>query len=121
MISMDKKYKTRDGRDVRILCVDGPSDECPVIGIVLGAGGVAYWGVDGRKVAGVFPGAREDNDLVEVKPKYVRWVNVYRHEFSDGIYFGDAFENKEICDSCASDNHKRIACIRIEFEEGEGL
>lgn len=25
-ISMDNKYRTRDGRDVRLLCVDGPSE-----------------------------------------------------------------------------------------------
>jgi hypothetical protein len=30
---MNKKYKTRDGRDVRLLCIDGPG-EYPVIGII---------------------------------------------------------------------------------------
>lgn len=33
MISMDKKYKTRDGRDVRILCTDAPGDY-PVVGLI---------------------------------------------------------------------------------------
>src|SRR3546814_10724027 len=33
MISMDKKYRTRDGRDVRILCTDAPG-HAPVIGYI---------------------------------------------------------------------------------------
>ena len=34
MISMNKKYRTRGGQDVRVLCVDGPNDVFPVIAIV---------------------------------------------------------------------------------------
>lgn len=34
MIEMGKKYQTRDGRAVRILCVDGPHPTYPVIGVV---------------------------------------------------------------------------------------
>lgn len=33
-ISMDKKYKTRDGRPVRILCVDRKDREYPVVALV---------------------------------------------------------------------------------------
>lgn len=33
MIELGKKYQTRDGRAVRILCVDGPGEQ-PVVGIV---------------------------------------------------------------------------------------
>lgn len=30
-ISLDKKYRTRDGRDVRVLCVDAPLETGPVV------------------------------------------------------------------------------------------
>ena len=33
-ISMDKKYKTRYGREVRVLCIDGPDLAFPVIAII---------------------------------------------------------------------------------------
>lgn len=46
-----------------------------------------------------------------VKPqKHKRWVN---------IYYTNLFEKKEHADDGASSF--RIACIEIEFEEGEGL
>ena len=76
MISMDKKYRTRDGRDVRLLCVDGPEDY-PVIGIVAGdkraecwtSGGLSY--DDGCGIS--------ETDLIEYHEPDIRtiWVNVY--------------------------------------------
>lgn len=38
-ISMDKQYKTRDGRSVRILCVDRNDSEFPVVALVSGSKG----------------------------------------------------------------------------------
>jgi hypothetical protein len=46
MIDINKKYQTRDGRAVRILCVDGPEDQC-VIGIVDGEDGPDTWTIEG--------------------------------------------------------------------------
>ena len=48
-------------------------------------------------------------DIENVPEKLVRWVNVYP----------DAHPSKKDADHCAAAD--RIACIRIEFEEGEGL
>lgn len=36
LISVNKKYKTYDGRDVRVLCVDAPRLEYPVLALVDG-------------------------------------------------------------------------------------
>jgi hypothetical protein len=36
MIDMNKKYRTRDGRQVRILCIDGPKERFSVIAVVDG-------------------------------------------------------------------------------------
>lgn len=43
----DKVYKTRDGRDVRILSLSG-HDDYPVIGIIAGNKGPSAWTADGR-------------------------------------------------------------------------
>lgn len=60
LIQMGKKYKTRDGRDVRILCVDGEMKSHPVVGLI---DGQSYqWPADGKaSLAGCH--------LVEVKEK----------------------------------------------------
>lgn len=73
MISMDKKYRTRDGRDVRILCVDGP-DDAPVVGLI--GRTTASWHLDGRWAHAFTETAY---DLVEHQEPDVRtiWVNVY--------------------------------------------
>ena len=34
MIEMNKKYRTRDGREVRVLCVDNDNDKFPVIAVI---------------------------------------------------------------------------------------
>lgn len=72
MIDMDKKYRTRDGRDVRLLCVDGPGT-FPVVGITDGC--LETWDVDG---------SYNGNDLcvwdlIECHEPDIRtiWVNVY--------------------------------------------
>lgn len=71
-ISMDKKYRTRDGHDVRLLCVDGPGT-FPVVGIADGC--LETWDVDG---------SYNGNDLcvwdlIEYHEPDIRtiWVNVY--------------------------------------------
>lgn len=48
MISMDKKYRTRDGREVVLYCVDAPSD-WPVHGRIIDAHAtsVCAWTADG--------------------------------------------------------------------------
>lgn len=72
-IDMNHKYQTRDGRAVRILCVDGPGDE-PVIGIVEGQEGPDTWTANGEwfkhNVSGNW-------NLVPVPTKHEGWF-VYR-------------------------------------------
>lgn len=118
MISMDKKYKTRDGHDVRILCVDYNS-------IYIGSCVVGTYKVDGDKEflttwsaeGKLWSGRSSGMDLIEVKPRIKRevWINVYPTR-------AYAHPSKEIADSAyfAKD---RIACvpITIEYTEGEGL
>lgn len=120
-ISMDKKYRTRDGHEVRIYAVDGVGC-CAVHGAILqeeitgvrsGQPGkewcVTVWGPDGLHIDSKF-------DLIEVKPRIQRtiWMNVYEDAFFS--YF-----DKESADSTLRPN--RLACIKIEIdcEEGEGL
>ena len=115
MISKDKTYRTRDGREVRIYAIDGRGDY-PIHGAIKTfSGWEAYiWLGNGRAVFN--DETERDTDLIEVKPRIRRtvWLNV----FDEGV---GAFEIK-----CAADtfnSRKRLACVKVEIdcEEGEGL
>lgn len=53
-------------------------------------------------------------NLVNTPQKLTRWLNIY----PDGRYV-HFHETRQEADESA--NNKRIACIKVEFEEGEGL
>jgi hypothetical protein len=112
MISKDKTYRTRDGREVRIYATDG-REYYPIHGAIGQDGGwqINCWTQDG--LHSLRSKYDDSADLIEVKPRIKRtvWLNVF-----DGA-------------TSASDTpiwhgvSKRIACVKIEIdcEEGEGL
>ena len=110
MIDMNKNYETKDGREVRVLCVDAGGEK-PVIALISDVLGRHY--LNGR-YCDTYESA---SDLVEVKPRIKRtiWVNVY----PDTV--GNNYESKESADDSRGSN--RIACVKLEIdcEEGEGL
>lgn len=111
MIDINKKYRTRDGREVRIYAVDGTDDQS-IHGAVKDGHGwtIAAWYGDGVHARSDRNGAR---DLIEVRPRHKRtvWVNVYPDEVF--THHHQHVPNRK----------DRIACIKVEldFEEGEGL
>ena len=52
-----------------------------------------------------------------IKPKIKRWVNVYDPCFSSC----SLWKSREAADNNVIYSNKRVACLEIEFEEGEGL
>jgi len=116
MIDINKTYRTRDGREVRIYATDGGGRN-PIHGSIKDEDGWIFqvWPKSGRYI-------NEDEDyridLIEVRPRHKRtvWLNVYGGDW-------DAYtaESKKDADKNASDD--RIACIKVEldFQEGEGL
>lgn len=115
MIDINKKYQTRDGREVRIYATDG-ADKYPVHGSIKYETGweLFTWQLDGMRI----PGREGGGDLIEVRPRHKRtvWLNVY----GSGVV-PEACSSKERADLAAGCG--RIACIKIEldFEEGQGL
>ena len=122
MIDINKKYRTRDGREVRIYATDGA--EClPVHGAIKWVTGKGWepdiagwrpcsWTKNGKAV----DGEEFSCDLIEVKPRIQRtvWVNV----FPDAMTM---YPDKEKADHYAGS--ARTACVKVEIdcEEGEGL
>jgi hypothetical protein len=110
MIDLKKKYKTRDGRAVKLYTVTANPPYC-VHGAI--ENDLASWTADGHSW-----GTRTEyqEDLLEVKPEIEGWVNIY----STDKQFLYIHETREIADKEAKGS-QRLACIKIKFTEGEGL
>ena len=121
MIDINKKYRTRDGREVRIYATDGGPYQ-PIMGAIsyTSKEGKNWWESARWADDGSYnPYGRETNsDLIEVRPCHKRtvWLNMY----GTGI-IPEVCSSKERADAAAGCN--RIACIKVDldFEEGEGL
>ena len=115
MIDINKTYRTRDGREVRIYATDGGS-RYSIHGAVSMDDGwfPRQWTINGELSQGRL--VPSDHDLIEFRPRHKRtvWVNAYADD-TNSVY-----RTKERADG---DKHLRIACIKVDldFEEGEGL
>ena len=108
--------QTRDGRPVRILATDtlglGDYPAQPILAIVPEDGEpqlLKFW-EDGKFLQGRTPCV---TDLVNVPEKQVRYVNIYPTKI------GWVHLTKREAEECRRVG--RIACIRVEFTEGDGL
>jgi len=114
MIDINKTYRTRDGRQVRIYSTDG-GGIYPIHGAILDkvlpGWFLATWDINGYSLRG----NKEFADLIEVQPRIKRtvWLNIYKGEGHP--------TTKEEADRQAAKT--RIACIKVEIdcEEGHGL
>ena len=123
MIDINKKYRTRDGREVRIYATEGYGSYS-VHGAVLTEEGwfPRCWTEHGELSHARL--AHSAHDLIEVRPRYKRtvWLNMYEiDEYHVGSISWDSWDSKELADERKMNN--RIACVKVEldFEEGEGL
>lgn len=94
MISMDKKYKTRDGRPVRLLCVDRAGGH-PVVALVgfSGQDTVSSYLPSGARFA---DGEYNESvlDLIEVPKTVTKTVYIVPYDFGGKTYF-QALGSKE--------------------------
>ena len=117
MISKDKQYRTRDGREVRIYATDGCIG-APVQGAIKigNEWHLGHWTKDG--IYGLYGSSQaHDYALIEVRPRIKRtvWMNVY-----EDFDYWTVYRTKENADKFSND---RLACVKVEIdvEEGEGL
>jgi hypothetical protein len=109
MISMDKKYRTRSGDEVRIYAVDG-NESRPIHGAFKGQTGwvSCCWPRGGAQI-----GYEGPYDLIEVKPRIKRtvWLSLYPN---GGTWF--CLEGSTFGSDCLA----RVK-VEIDVEEGHGL
>jgi len=117
MISMDKKYRTKDGNDVRIYAVDG-NQPYAVHGAWRRSDGwiSETWTQTGERMSP--PPNFVGLDLVEVMPRIHRtlWLNVY-----PGVDVIVAHDNHANAREHASAGCLGCVKVDLDFEVGEGL
>lgn len=115
-VSMDKQYRTCDGREVRIYAVDGEEDY-PVHGAIKFDYGWEIHSWDDNGASHVHP----NYNLVEAKPRIQReyWVNVYQKNYINPVLWETLDEAKQSIPY----GFEPIARVKvvIDCEEGEGL
>ena len=113
MIDINKKYRTRDGREVRIYAIDG-HESFPVHGAIKmdGQWRVSTWNSSGNGIT-----SSKGDRLTEVPPRHKQtvWLNVYGPESYTSHHSRQQADDER--------DRKCLACIKVEldFEEGEGL
>ena len=129
MIDITKKYRTRDGREVRIYATDGGDlvEGQTIHGAVLNGNNwvFAIWNAEtGKNYAN--SAARSKIDLIEVKPRITQrvWINVYP-DHCLGAYHEKRQADEQAMKRQADDQAMphRIGCVQVEIDisEGEGL
>lgn len=117
-LDLTKPVQTRDGRSVRIIETNfkGYSDTLTIVAIV-------WDSTVNQEVIHLYtPDGKTNNnskwDLINIPEKHTRWINI----FPTG-HNSENYKTKEEADRIYNGVNisKRIACIKIEFEEGEGL
>jgi hypothetical protein len=75
-ITMTSKYQTRDGRAVRILCVDGPRPFYPVVGYIGNEHVPDTWTAEGKMFTGIERALVPSDifDLILVPTKHEGWA-----------------------------------------------
>lgn len=118
-----KPVQTRDGWPARILCTDFKSSKSLVAAIKYpypDSEAIQYYNPDGR----VYLNQESGLDLINVPVKHTGWMNMYN--VNTDYCSIKLHPSKEAADKAASNHHgvpdpKRLACIKVEFTEGEGL
>lgn len=112
----NKKYTTRNGKPVRILCIDMKQEHYQIVGLVSHDGKseeIETWTIDGR-YRFVRSEGESLSDLINAKTKCEGWVNLSRDP-AYPAYAGFVYPTEKLAKAYESTD--RIATIRIEWEE----
>lgn len=107
-----KPVQTRDGRRARIICTDRDSIYS-IVALVREPNGeesVSSYTKYGRSIPHY--GGTSSKDLINIPVRRAAWVNFFPRD-------AEVYGSREEADEDAT--AERIACVRVEFEDGEGL
>jgi len=124
LISREKRYKTRDGRDVRVLCVDADIPDYPVIALLEG-----LYVLDFSEEGLFDKTSLGDYDLIEQPEDKTVWLEIYRYthwkttDYNGIRYYMSEQKLQDHIETMKEDskNYKLIAIKKITYVEGEGI
>ena len=106
-----RKVVTRDGKNVRIICINAKGN-FPIIALVETHNGTET--VLRLKENGHFYNGTEDSrDLFFVTEKQEGWINIYKGNYSGNIIF----DNKKDAKTIGDESKNYITTIKVEWEE----
>ena len=111
----ERKVVTRDGRDVRIICIDQKGTEDTVLALCLMSDGSenCYCYLPNGKV---YLSADSCLDLFFAPEKHEGWVNLYKN-LGGFIVPSRIYQTKEDAEKRGSTHDCYIATVKIEWEE----
>ena len=107
MTDFTKPVQTRNGLPVTIITTEGRG-LFPIIGYMGDSNYIESWLSNGK-------GHKHKDscyDLINVPEKRVGYINIFQHENSSGVY-----KSRGSADKCGL--APRIACIRVEYTDGQ--
>ena len=113
-----RKVVTREGRSVRILCVDKIGGNFPIIALIQQCTRnnevIGTFTKDGKWSATI---AEQPNDLFFAPEKHEGWINIYA-DINDNSHPGNyIFKSKEEAEEDGEKGSGYITTIKIEWEE----
>jgi len=118
-VSIDKKYKTRDGRDVRLLCLDARSSNFPVVALVEGSTPETFTRYGNHDV-----GYDSPLDLIEQPEEKTVWLELfrYKHWSEDAKVMIGVHNSREELEAAVMKQqfgYQFIAIKKITYKEGD--
>ena len=112
----DREVVTRDGRKVRILCTDRKGDT-PIIALVHDANDGQEYGYAFYSDGKFFRDGNEESDLFFAPEKHEGWIII--NKYPDGVRDtnGIIYHTKSDIPDIPIVGVKRVATIKIEWEE----
>ena len=110
----NRKIITRDGKSVRIICVDRFSDDYPIVTLIRNKDKevIECYTKDGKFLENNI----HNHDLFFAPEKKSGWINLYK--INSTISPGPrAYDTKEDAESIVGDKSYYISTIKIEWEE----
>ena len=110
----NRKIITREGKSVRVICVDRFSDDYPIVTLIRNKDKevIECYTKDGKFLENNI----HNHDLLFAPVKKSGWINLYK--MNSTISPGPrAYDTKEDAESAAGDNSYYISTIKIEWEE----